>query len=102
MRREIDTGRTPIVIGRKEDGFCASFENFAYKNLGYTDYKELGPGEVVVMTEKNCVTLANPQKDMKICTFCGCIMGIRQALMRESMSSRCGTAAGKRWQSGTM
>ena len=39
-------GRTPVVIGRKEGAFCASFENFAYKNLGYSDYKELGPGEV--------------------------------------------------------
>ncbi len=62
-------GRTPIVIGRKEDAFCASFENFAYKNLGYSDYKELGPGEIVVITDKNCVTLSNPKKDMKICTF---------------------------------
>ncbi len=62
-------GRTPIVIGKKEDAYCASFENFAYKNLGYTDYKELGPGEVVVLTDKNCITLANPNKDMKICTF---------------------------------
>lgn len=62
-------GRTPITIGRKEGAFCASFENFAYKNLGYSDYKELGPGEIVVMTEKNCITLSNPNSDMKICTF---------------------------------
>ena len=34
-------GRTPIVIGRKEGAFCASFESFAYINLGYTDYREL-------------------------------------------------------------
>lgn len=26
-------GRTPIVIGKKEDAFCASFESFAYINL---------------------------------------------------------------------
>lgn len=62
-------GRTPIVIGRKDGAFCASFENFAYKNLGYTDYKELGPGEIVVMTGKNCVTLVKPGTEMKICTF---------------------------------
>lgn len=62
-------GRTPVVIGKKEEGFCVSFENFAYKNLGYSDYKELGPGEIVALTEKNCVTLVNPGKDMKICTF---------------------------------
>lgn len=62
-------GRTPVVVGKKEEGFCVSFENFAYKNLGYSDYKELGPGEIVVLTEKNCITLAQPGKDMKICTF---------------------------------
>ena len=62
-------GRTPIVIGKKDDAFCASFENFAYKNLGYRDYKELGPGEIVVMTDKNCITLVQPGKEMKICTF---------------------------------
>ena len=62
-------GRTPIAIGRKEDAFCAAFENFSYKNLGYSDYKELTPGEIVVMTPKNCVTLYKPDNDMKICTF---------------------------------
>lgn len=62
-------GRTPVVIGRKENAFCVSFENFAYKNLGYADYKELGPGEIAVMTDKNCITLVNPGTDMKICTF---------------------------------
>ena len=62
-------GRTPVVIGKKDDAFCVSFECYAYKNLGYKDYKELGPGEVVVITENNCVTLVNPGKDMKICTF---------------------------------
>lgn len=62
-------GRTPIVVGKKEDAFCVSFENFAYKNLGYSDYKELGPGEIVVVNEEKCTTLVNPGKDMKICTF---------------------------------
>lgn len=62
-------GRTPVVIGRREDAFCASFENFAFKKLNYTVYKELGPGEIVVLTAKNCVTLSDPGRDMKICTF---------------------------------
>lgn len=62
-------GRTPVVIGRKENAFCASFENFAFKKLNYTMYKELGPGEIVVLTAKNCVTLSDPGRDMKICTF---------------------------------
>ena len=62
-------GRTPIAIGKKKGGFCASFECFAYLNLGYKDYKELGPGEVVVITPDAVKTLVDPGKDMKICAF---------------------------------
>lgn len=62
-------GRTPVVVGKKEGAFCVSFENFAYHNLGYGDYKELGPGEIVLVTENDCVSLCEPGKEMKICTF---------------------------------
>ena len=62
-------GRTPIAIGKKKGSFCASFECFAYLNLGYKDYKELGPGEVVVLTPDTCETLLKPGSDMKICAF---------------------------------
>lgn len=62
-------GRTPICIGKKDEGYCASFESFAYLNLGYTDYRELGPGEIAVITPENVHTLVTPSKDMKICTF---------------------------------
>ncbi|MGN0807708.1 MAG: amidophosphoribosyltransferase [Candidatus Coproplasma sp.] len=62
-------GRTPIVIGQKEGAYCASFESFAYLNLGYTDCKELGPGEIVVMTADGVKTLVAPGNKMKICTF---------------------------------
>ncbi len=87
-------GRTPVVIGKKDDAFCASFENFAYKNLGYSDYKELGPGEIVVMTDKNCVTLAKPGDEMKICTFLWIYYGYPsssyEGLNVEEMRYRCG------------
>lgn len=62
-------GRTPLVIGKKEDAFCASFESFAYINLGYTDYKELGPGEIVRITPEGVETVGEPGKEMKICSF---------------------------------
>lgn len=62
-------GRMPVVIGKKEGAYCISFENFAYKNLGYLDEKELGPGEIVIVTDQDCVTLSEPNSDMKICTF---------------------------------
>ena len=62
-------GRTPVCIGKKEEAYCASFESFAYLNLGYTEERELGPGEIVVMTPEGIRTLIKPGKDMKICTF---------------------------------
>ncbi len=62
-------GRTPIAIGEKEGSCCAGFESFAYLNLGYTAVRELGPGEIAVMTADGVKTLVAPGKDMKICTF---------------------------------
>ena len=62
-------GRTPIVVGQKENAFCLSFENFAYFNLGYKAYKELGPAEIVFMTAEGVETLSEPQEEMKMCSF---------------------------------
>jgi len=62
-------GRTPIVIGKKDHAFCASFESFAFLNLGYSDYKELGPGEIVFITPESCETISAPGREMKICSF---------------------------------
>lgn len=62
-------GRTPLAIGKKEDSYCVSFECFAYINLGYTDYKELGPGEIVKITPESVETLSKPREKMKICSF---------------------------------
>ena len=62
-------GRTPIIIGQKEGACCAAFESFSFLNLGYTTLRELGPGEVAVLTPDGAKTLVVPGKDMKICTF---------------------------------
>lgn len=93
-------GRTPISIGRKENAFCAAFENFAYRNLGYTDYKELGAGEVVVITPKNCITLVNPNPNMKICTFLWVYYGYPsssyEGVSVEQMRYHCGAKMAQR------
>ncbi len=93
-------GRTPVVIGRKENAFCASFENFAFKKLNYSVYKELGPGEIVVLTAKNCVTLADPGRDMKICTFLWVYYGYPassyEGVSVEQMRYNCGEKMAKR------
>ena len=35
-------GRIPVQIGKNEDGYCASFEEFAFTKLGYEKVCELG------------------------------------------------------------
>ncbi|MDE6864144.1 MAG: amidophosphoribosyltransferase, partial [Eubacterium sp.] len=93
-------GRTPIVIGKKAEGYCASFESFAFLNLGYTDYKELGPGEVIVMTENEVKTLVPAGDKMKICTFLWIYYGYPsssyEGISVEKMRYKCGQALAKR------
>ena len=62
-------GRLPVLIGKAEDGYCVSFESFAYHKLGYEDEYELGPQEIVRITAEGYETLSQPGKDMKICGF---------------------------------
>lgn len=93
-------GRTPVVIGRKEDAFCISFENFAYHNLGYSDYKELGPEEIVLVTDKGCTTLSGPGNEMKICTFLWVYYGYPassyEGMNVEKMRYHCGSKMAQR------
>ena len=87
-------GRTPIQIGKKDGAYCASFENFAYHNLGYTDCYELGPAEIVFMTAEGIKTLQERGKKMKICTFLWIYYGYPTATYEgvnvEAMRYNCG------------
>ena len=62
-------GRIPVQIGKSEDGYCASFEQFAYTKLGFEHVKELGPGEVVKLTADSMTQLTAPGKEMRMCAF---------------------------------
>ena len=93
-------GRTPLVIGKKDDAYCLSFESFAYQNLGYQDYKELGPGEIDVVTPEGVKTLMAPGKEMEICTFLWVYYGYPsssyEGISVEKMRYNCGANLAKR------
>ena len=93
-------GRVPVVLGKKEDGYCATFESSAYLNLEYEHYRELGPGEIVIMTPDHVRTLMAPGKKMKICTFLWIYYGYPSARYEgvsvEEMRYRCGEAMAER------
>ncbi len=62
-------GRIPVQIGKNEDGYCASFEQFAYTKLGFEHVKELGPGEIVELSPDGMTQLTEPGKEMRMCAF---------------------------------
>jgi amidophosphoribosyltransferase len=90
------------VIGHKEDGYCVSFESFAYINLGYTDYKELGPAEVVFIDPDGVKTLCEPQEEMRICSFLWVYYGYPtssyEGVNVEEMRYKCGAMLAQRDQ----
>ncbi|MCI6850192.1 MAG: amidophosphoribosyltransferase [Clostridiales bacterium] len=62
-------GRLPIVIEKKEDAYCATFEDYAGEKLGYEIVRELGPGEIVEISPDGIEVLSPPRKEKKICAF---------------------------------
>ncbi|MBS1317337.1 MAG: amidophosphoribosyltransferase [Lachnospiraceae bacterium] len=93
-------GRTPLVIGHREGAYCAAFECFSYINLGYSDVKELGPGEIVYFTPESLETLVPPRKKMKICSFLWVYYGYPtssyEGVNVEEMRYNCGALLAKR------
>ena len=93
-------GRTPVVVGKKETGFAVSFENFAFKSLGYDDYKELGPAEIVYITPEGVETVSEAGKNMKICSFLWAYYGYPTASYEgvnvEEMLNKCGSMLAQR------
>ncbi len=93
-------GRTPLVIGKKDNAYCVSFESHAYINLGYSDYKELGPAEIAFITPEGVETLRAPREEMKICSFLWVYYGYPtssyEGVNVEEMRYKCGSMLAKR------
>lgn len=62
-------GRTPIVIGHKDEAYCVASESTAFSNLGYEHFRDLGPGEIVKLTADKVEVIREPGEDMQVCSF---------------------------------
>lgn len=93
-------GRTPLVIGKKADAYCVSFESFAYINLGYETVRELGAGEIVFLTADGYEVLLKANEEMKVCSFLWVYYGYPtssyEGVNVEEMRYRCGDILAKR------
>jgi len=88
-------GRLPIIVGKREDGYCFSLESFAFQKLGYSTYKELEPGEIVMLTADGVEVLEKGNNDnKKVCSFLWTYYGYPNAVYEgvtvETMRTRNG------------
>jgi len=92
-------GRTPVILGKKENGYAASFETCAFSNLDYEIEKYLGPGEVVKITAEGYEQLRQPNEKMQICSFLWVYYGyppsFYEGINVDESRYRCGAALSK-------
>lgn len=62
-------GRTPVCVGRNEEGSAVASESCSFSNLGYKLDRHVGPGEVLLVTPDGISQLRKPEKDMQVCAF---------------------------------
>ncbi len=62
-------GRTPIVIGQKDDAIAVSSETTSFPNLDYKVVRDLGPGEIVRLKADSIEVMQKPLTRCQICSF---------------------------------
>lgn len=92
-------GRTPIIIGKKQGAYSATFETCAFPNLGFEIEKYLGPGEIVEITADGYTQLRKPNDKMQICSFLWVYYGYPPSFYEninvDETRYRCGEALAK-------
>jgi amidophosphoribosyltransferase len=93
-------GRTPMIIGEKDNALCVSLESCAFPNLDYHFKHELGPGEIVLLTPEAMEKKAPPLDESRICSFLWIYYGYPASSYDgrnvESVRYRCGAALARR------
>lgn len=92
-------GRTPIVIGKSEHGYCAGSETTSFPNLGYERLRDVGPGEIVKITADGITTIRKAAPREQICSFLWVYYGFPASdyngINAEDMREAAGRAMGR-------
>lgn len=92
-------GRTPIVVGKREDAYAVSSESAAFCNLGYEIDYYVGPGEIVCIHPDRMEQLRKPSPKMQVCSFLWVYYGFPisnyENRNAEEVRNACGRAMGK-------
>lgn len=92
-------GRTPIIVGKKAEGYAVSSETTAFPNLDYEVERFLGPGEIVYLRPSGVEVLRKPNKQMQVCSFLWVYYGFPTSSYEnrnvEEVRYACGKAMGE-------
>lgn len=92
-------GRTPIVVGKRDDAMAVSSESTSFPNLGFETVAFLGPGEIVKLKADGVEQLRKPNKKMQICSFLWVYYGFPTSCYEgrnvEEVRYQCGQAMGE-------
>lgn len=93
-------GRTPVILGKKDDSHAVTMETCAFPNLGYEVTRDLGPGEIVRITPEGVEQRRPPQQRMQICAFLWVYYGYPassyEGINVEDARNRCGAALARK------
>ena len=93
-------GRTPIILGKKENAYAATFETCSFPNLNYEIEKNLGPGEIVRITAEGYEQLRPPNDKLQICAFLWVYYGyppsFYEGINVDECRYRCGAALARK------
>lgn len=92
-------GRTPVIIGEKPGTTAVTMETCAFPNLGFEAVRDLGPGEIVLITPEGAKPLAPPSGPSQICGFLWVYYGYPassyEGINVETVRNRCGAMLAK-------
>jgi len=93
-------GRTPIIVGKRDDAFAASSESSAFPNLGFEVDRFVGPGEILLMTADGIEQIQKPGDKMQVCSFLWVYYGYPassyEGINTEQVRYKCGSALARR------
>ncbi len=93
-------GRTPVIPGKKDGSHAVTMETCAFPNLGYEVVRDLGPGEIVKITDSGFEQKVKPRPTMQICSFLWIYYGYPassyEGINVEATRYRCGAALARR------
>ena len=95
-------GRTPIILGKKENAFAIAFESCSFPNLGFSIERHLGPGETLYISADGYSQITPPNNQLQICSFLWIYYGyptsFYEGINVDDVRFRCGWEMGQQDQ----